>query len=115
MTRGSTSYKATIKKMRYWNTFQKRFPFINFFQHFKGQFREKSYDSATPPKMRLENSKICDKFDNFISSTVLERVANGSLVIWGKEECEPYIFSCPSQLNLQNPECAMTNDFSVCG
>ena len=27
----------------------------------------------------------------------------------------PHILSCPSQLNLQNLECAMTNDFSICG
>ena len=82
MTRGSTSYKATKKKTRYWNTFQiEGVSVYKFFQYFKGQFRGKSYDSATPPKMRFENSKICDKFDKFIFSTILERVANGSLVI----------------------------------
>ena len=39
--------------------------------------------------MRFETSKICGKFDNFIFFTILERIANGSLVTWGKEgECE---------------------------
>ena len=40
--------------------------------------------------MFLENNKICKNFQDFTSSTILERVANGSLSIGGKEgECEP--------------------------
>ena len=40
--------------------------------------------------MFFENNKICNNFQDFISSTLLERVAYGSLSIWGKEgECEP--------------------------
>ena len=36
------------------------------------------------------NNKICENFKSFISKTVLERVENGSLSVWGKEgECSP--------------------------
>ena len=36
------------------------------------------------------HSNTCSKFEDFISSTILERVHNGSLSIWGKEgEHEP--------------------------
>ena len=39
--------------------------------------------------MMFENNKICNEFDDFISNSILERVANGSLSIWGKKgECE---------------------------
>ena len=63
---------------------------FDFLQPFKGQFKGKNYDSPLPPKMMFENNKICNEFDDFISNSILERVANGPLSIWGeKGECEP--------------------------
>ena len=62
----------------------------DFFKHFKGPFKGKEYDSPLPPKMFLENNKICSEHEDFISATILERIANGSMSIWGKvADCEP--------------------------
>ena len=62
----------------------------DFLQPIKGMFKGKSYDSDIPPKASFHNSNTCSKFEDFISSTILERVHNGSLSIWGKEgEHEP--------------------------
>ncbi|KAJ7387754.1 hypothetical protein OS493_001097, partial [Desmophyllum pertusum] len=30
------------------------------------------------------NSKTCSEFEEFISSTILDRVKNGSLLVWGQ-------------------------------
>ena len=56
----------------------------SFFQHFKGDFKGKAYDSAIPPPSFFENNRICNEFDQFISETIKERVRNGSLSFWGK-------------------------------
>lgn len=62
----------------------------SFFKPFKGTFKGKPYNSETPPKMILENSKSCIAFEEFISSSILERVNNGSMSVWGKEGfCTP--------------------------
>ena len=40
--------------------------------------------------MFFENNKICNEYEDFISATILERIKNGSISIWGKQgECEP--------------------------
>ena len=62
---------------------------FDFFKHFKGGFKGKSYDSPYPPRTFIPNSKICGQYEDFISSTIIERVQNGSMPIWGKQgECE---------------------------
>ena len=62
---------------------------FDFFKPFKGDFKGKSYDSQLPPKMFFENNKICNEYEDFISATILERIKNGSISIWGKQgECE---------------------------
>ena len=68
---------------------------FDFFKHFKGEFKGKSCDSPYPPKTFIQNSKICGQYEDFISSTIIERVKNGSMSIWGKqEECETPTWSC---------------------
>ena len=77
---------------------------FDFFQHFKGQFKGNTYDSSLPPRMFFENNKICNNFQDFISSTLLERVANGSLSIWGKEgKCEPPHLVMPITIEPSKP------------
>ena len=50
----------------------------------------KSYDALYPPKIFLDNNKICSQFEDFISSTIIEREKNRSMSVWGrKRECEP--------------------------
>ena len=76
----------------------------DFFQHFKGDFRGKTYDSDLPPKSFFPNNRICDKFADFISETIIERVENGSLSIWGREgECEPPHLVLPITVEPKKP------------
>ena len=56
----------------------------DFFLPFKGDFQGTYYNSAFPPSVKFSNSKSCAGFEDFISDTILERLANGSLSIWGK-------------------------------
>ena len=56
----------------------------DFFVPFKGDFQGKFYNCATPPAAFFPNSKSCLDFEEFISSTILDRVKNGSLLVWGK-------------------------------
>ena len=68
----------------------------DFLQPFKGMFKGISYGLDIPPKAFCHNSNTCSKFKDFISSTILERVRNGSLSIWGKEgEHDPPYFVMP--------------------
>ena len=76
----------------------------DFFQHFKGDFRGKTYDSDLPSKSFFPNNRICDKFADFISETIIERVENGSLSIWGREgECEPPHLVLPITVEPKKP------------
>ena len=50
---------------------------------FAGSFAGQFYDEPSPPKTIFPNSHSCDAFEEFITNTILERVANGSLVFWG--------------------------------
>ena len=64
-----------------------------FFVDFKGSFQGRIYYSPSPPCAYFPNSKSCQAFFEFISETILERVANGSLSVWGKvgEVSPPYL------------------------
>lgn len=57
---------------------------FDFFQQFKGNFKGQSYNSDMPPQIHLSNSASCKGFEDFISNCILDRIANGSLAIWGK-------------------------------
>ena len=56
----------------------------DFFLPLKGDFQGTYYDSAFPPSIKFSNSKSCAGVEDFINKTILERLANGSLSIWGK-------------------------------
>ena len=61
-----------------------------FFKCFKGDFKGNHSNSPSPPRMIFENSKICHQYQDFISETILERICNGPIFVWGKEgTCEP--------------------------
>ena len=55
-----------------------------FFVEFEGSFQGQVYNSPSPPRAYFPNSRTCKAFSEFISETILERVANGSLSVWGK-------------------------------
>ena len=62
----------------------------NYFRHFKGDFKGKSYDSERPPIGYFENAPIRMNHDEFIKSTLYDRVRNGSMSVWGKVgQCDP--------------------------
>ena len=64
-----------------------------FFKPFKGNFKGCSYDTPRPPSVQLSNSKICGRFQDFISETVLEWVTAGVLDVWGRvgQVTPPYL------------------------
>ena len=55
-----------------------------FFVKFEVSFQGQVYSSSSPPRAFFPNSKSCQAFSEFISKTILERVANGSLSVWRK-------------------------------
>ena len=55
-----------------------------FFVPFNGTYRGRSYNTNVPPRMSFPNSLSCNNFRDFVSQTILERVANGSLLVWGE-------------------------------
>ena len=56
----------------------------SFFTPYKGDFQGKFCDSPIPPSACFPNSKSCEEFTDFISSTISQRLANGSISMWGK-------------------------------
>ena len=62
----------------------------DFISPFKGSFKGKCYNSKLPPVSMFPNSKSCEAFEDFVSNSILERVANGSLSVWGEKGfCTP--------------------------
>ena len=55
-----------------------------FFIPFHGTFQGHHFCSSEPPSMAFRNSPSCERFKDFISRTILERVSNGSLLVWGE-------------------------------
>lgn len=51
-----------------------------FIKPFKGNFKGCSYDAPRSPFIQLSNSKICERFQDFIAETVLEWVTAGVLM-----------------------------------
>ena len=77
---------------------------FDFMHHFKGSFKGKFYDSDKPPSMSFPNSPSCNNFEEFISTTVLERLHNGSLSIWGKHgACIPPRLVMPITIEPEKP------------
>ncbi|KAJ8309736.1 hypothetical protein KUTeg_011601 [Tegillarca granosa] len=61
-----------------------------YFKPFKGNFKGRPYDSLTPSRQFFPNALNCRDHVGFIVQTLLDRIANGSLSIWGKVGfCDP--------------------------
>lgn len=52
----------------------------NYFCSFQGKY----YDSVIPQTAFFPNSKSCQGFEEFISATIIDRVRNGSFLVWRK-------------------------------
>ena len=50
----------------------------------KGKIGGKCYDAPFPPRMEFTNNPVCTQFEDFISTPIIDRFKNGSLVFWGK-------------------------------
>ena len=76
----------------------------SFFAPYKGDFQGKFYDSPIPPSACFPNSKSCEEFTDFISSTLSQRLANGSISVWGKVgECTPPYLVMPLTVEPTKP------------
>ena len=76
----------------------------SFFALYKGDFQGKFYDSPIPPSACFPNSKPCQEFTDFISSTISQRFANGSIPVWGKVgECTPPYLVMPLTVEPTKP------------
>ena len=53
-----------------------------FFVPFRGSFKGRSYHSDSPSPISFPNSPSCARFHDFVTRTILQRVANGSLLVW---------------------------------
>ena len=51
---------------------------------FKGNFQGNYFDSPLPPRNIFPNTRKCVNHEAFISSCILDRVKNGSLLVHGK-------------------------------
>ena len=75
-----------------------------FFAPYKGDFQGKFYDSPIPLSACFPNSKSCEEFTDFISSTISQRLANGSISLWGKVgECTPPYLVMPLTVEATKP------------
>ena len=71
---------------------------------FKGKFAGNSYDAPFPPGMEFPNNTICSQFEDFISSTIIDRFKNGSLIFWGKVgEVQPPHLVMPITVEFTKP------------
>ena len=80
------------------------------FTHFKGNGKGQSYDGDSTPSIYFSNSLSCSGFSDFISTTLLERIANGSISMVGRVgECDPPFLVLPIPIE------PSMRDFSICG
>ena len=61
-----------------------------FFTHYKGSYKGVNYNCDRPPARIFANHPSCKAFAQFISDTLIERLASGAISLWGKVgECTP--------------------------
>ena len=81
-----------------------------YFQHFKGNFKGRQFDSDLP--MAFENNNSCKQFSRFIDKTLLERVQNGSVSVIGKVgEVDPPYLVMPLTVEPTKPRLCHDNRF----
>ena len=74
------------------------------FRHFKGNFKGHSYDSDLPPPIFFQNAVNCKEFGKFISDTLMDRIANGSITVLGRVgECDPPFLVLPITVEPSKP------------
>lgn len=83
-----------------------------FFTHFDGSYKGKNYACDTPPACNFQNHLSCKPFVQFISDTILERLATGAISLWGKVgECFPPHLVMPLTVEPSKPRLCNDNRF----
>ena len=69
-----------------------------FFQHYRGIFNGRHFDSSVPPRMYFQNAPICWDYLDFINGTIKKRLEEGSMICLGKvgESPPPYVVNALS-------------------
>ena len=57
---------------------------MEFMKPFKGSYKGIYYDSQYPPKCVFKNHKVCGRFEQFISQTLIDRIRIGAVHVWGE-------------------------------
>ena len=57
---------------------------LDFQEHFSGLFKGVRYNSEFPPSKVWPNHASCKKFSQFVSDSILKRVAQGAVAVWGR-------------------------------
>jgi hypothetical protein len=83
-----------------------------FFQHFKGNFKGRHYDSDYPIRFYQGNSTSCLSNSQLVASTLEERIVNGSLQVLGRiDELPPQdIPICIMPLTLDKAKSRLCHD-----
>ncbi|KAK3720979.1 hypothetical protein QZH41_018535 [Actinostola sp. cb2023] len=77
---------------------------LDFVVPFKGEYQGIAYHSTTPPRAEFKNSPSCCGFEEFISTTLLERLQNGSITLWDKMgEVDPPHLVMPLTIEATKP------------
>ena len=61
----------------------------SFFRHFKGELNGRFFNHDVPPPMYLQNDRKCEDWKEFLSSTILKRLAEGSMKCLGRVGIDP--------------------------
>ena len=84
----------------------------DYFRHFKGSFKDESFDSDLPPSRVFRNHPSCEPFAEFISHSIKQRLAMGAISVWGRVgECEPPHLVMPLTVELTKPRLCNDNRF----
>ncbi|KAL9977508.1 hypothetical protein ACROYT_G014917 [Oculina patagonica] len=88
---------------------------FDFFTPFNGTFQGKSYRSDLPPRMCFPNSPACQPFQEFITATIMYRIANGSINVIGRvNEVEPPYLVMPITVEPSKPRMCHDERFLNC-
>ena len=62
----------------------------SFFSHYQGEYKGRSFDSVIPPPMYFQNDIArCIEFKDFITTTILQRLKEGSIKWLGRVGIDP--------------------------
>lgn len=83
-----------------------------FFTHFKGSYKGANYDCDIPPARVFSNHLSCKLFAQFISDTLISRLASGAIALWGKVgQCHPPRLVMPLTVEPSKPRLCNDNRF----